>query len=943
MKIKMVCNRAAWVFINRTGIPILSVLLSLLCLNIQAIENGNPLVSHIYTADASAHAYEGRVYVYGSHDKDNANSYNMTDYHVLSSSNLVDWVDHGVALDVADVPWAGSKMWAPDCAYKDGTYYFYFPAKPTEGGASRVGVATSTSPAGPFVPEESYIEGTDEIDPAVFIDDDGQAYLYWGGHTLRVAKLDATMKQIDGEIVEASVPYYYEGPWMHKKDGIYYLSYSEGSKSPGAEGHLIAYCTSTNAMGPFTYQGTVNGNVLGVTNHGSTLKRKGQWYYFYHNSKLSGGHNNRRSIVADYLHHNDDGSIRTVIQTDLGIGQYKGLSKIEAENYTETTTVEKRESDDGGLHVVFDPGDEMLFTNVDMDDEVGTNVTLKVASASGTGILEMRTTGDQLLGSIPIPNTGGSEAWITLTNDTVHLSGRSDISLSFVNTETNQLRLDWIDFWGQAEEEVEVPVDDRINLALTGTATQSSTSYSGIASLAIDGNTNGFWSGGSVTHTAEEARPWWELDLGDSYGLDEIVVWGRTDSPYNERLSDYDVTLLDSSSNDVWSSYQASYPNSSVTFNPNGATGQYVRVQLRGSNALSLAEVQVFETTEVIVGLVAEWPLDDGSGTVVSDVSGNGFDGTLSGGAWVSGTDGGALEFNGSVSSDSVTIPVEVFDSISNEISIAFWAYGDPDLQPFNCSVFAAVDASGTRLMNIHLPYQSKVYWDAGGDNRISKSASVNEYEGRWNHWVFTKDAVAGTMNIYLNGVLWLPGTGLITPIGVVANARFGSGVSADYYEGSLDDFRIYNVALTTNEISTLYRTSVYSGWASGYGLAGDDALANADNENGGLGDGYNNLTEYALGMNPTNADAGSRDWADLVVEGGTNWFNYVYHRRINYTNEGLSYQLIDSTNLVYSVSYTNRQDQTHVGNVVDGYEPVTNRYPINDPVKFIRINIHQD
>jgi hypothetical protein len=948
MKIRTVYNRASWAFRKRTGIPVLSVLLFFSGLNVQAIENGNPLVTNIFTADASAHEYEGRVYVYGSHDKDGASGYNMTDYHVLSSSNLVDWVDHGVALDVADVPWASSKMWAPDCAYKDGTYYFYFPARSSADNTFRVGVATSSSPSGPFVAEESYIEGTDEIDPAVFVDDDGQAYLYWGGHTLNVAKLDGTMLQIEGEIVQPEVDYYYEGPWMHKKDGIYYLSYSEGGNSPGATGHLIAYCTSTNAMGPFTYQGILNDDVPGITNHGSTLKRKGQWYYFYHNTKIS-GEDHQRNIVADYLHYNDDGSIRTVIQTDLGLGQYNGLAKIEAENYTETSTAEQRESDDGGLHVVFDPNDEILFTNVDMDDEVGTNVLLKVASASGTGSLEIRTTGDQLLGSISIPDTGGTEVWITLTNDTVQLSGRNDISLSYVNTETNQMRLDWIDFWGQEEEEVEVevPVDDRVNLALTGTAIQSSTNYSGISSLAIDGNTNGAWSGGSVTHTAEEPQPWWELDLGDPYGLDEIVVWGRTDSPYNARLSDYDVTLLDSDSNAVWSSYQADFPNPSVTLNPNGATGQYVRVQLRGTNALSLAEVQVFETpvaTVVPVGLVAEWPLDDGGGTVVSDVSGNGFDGTLSGGVWVNGTDGGALEFNGS---DTVAITNEVFGSINNEISIAFWAYGDPDLQPLNCTVFSAVDADGIRLLNIHLPWASKVYWDAGnsdGYDRISKSASVNEYEGRWNHWVFTKDAVAGTMNIYLNGTLWHSGSGNNKPMsGIVANARFGSGVNADYYDGSLDDFRIYNVVLTADEISVLYRTSVYSGWASGYGLTGDDALADADMENGGIGDGYNNLAEYALGMNPTNADAGSRNWADLAVEDGTNWFDYIYYRRINCTNEGLGYLLIDSTNLVFSVSYTNRQEQIHVGNVVDGYEPVTNCYRINDPAMFIQLGIQQD
>ncbi|MEI6892643.1 MAG: family 43 glycosylhydrolase [Pontiella sp.] len=929
MKKRIKLNRVAGVL----RIPIVFILLLFISLNAPAIEDGNPLVSHIFTADPSAHVFEGRVYIYGSHDKDNSSGYNMEDYHVLSSSNLVDWVDHGMVLHVSNVVWAVSRMWAPDCAYKDGTYYFYFPARDSTG-AKRIGVATSDSPAGPFEPEETYIEGTNEIDPAVFVDDDEQVYLYWGGHTLKVAKLDETMKQIDGEITEVEVDYYYEGPWMHKKDGVYVLSYSTGSYHPDTSNHLIAYSTSTSPMGPFTYQGIVNGNVPGITNHGSTLKHKGQWYYFYHNTNLS-GISTRRCIVADYMHHNDDGSIRTIIQTDLGIGQYDGLSAIEAENYTETETVEKRENTDDGLHVVFDPGDELIFTHVDMDDEVTTKVILRIASDSSTGSLEIRTESNQLLGSISIPDTGGTDVWVTVTNQIDQLSGSHDISLFFVNTETNQLRLDWFYFLGQEE-------DDRENLALNGTAVQSSTEYEGDASRAIDGDTNGAYAEGSVTHTTTEAQPWWELDLGGPYSINEIIVWGRTDSAFKERLSEYDVTLLDSASNAVWSSDQMNYPDPSVTLEPNGATGQYVRVQLRGTNALSLAEVQVFGFSGIPAGLVARWPMDDGSGDEVRDVSGYGFDAVRTGCVWVSGYAGGALEFNGSVSDDTVLIPTAVFDTVRNGISIAFWAYGDPNQQPMNSTLFAATDSNGNRILNIHLPWGGSVFWDAGNSdefNRISKLATVGEYKGRWNHWVFTKDAVAGTMSIFLNGTLWHSVSGNSTPIGTVADACFGSGVNTDYYEGSLDDFCIYNYALTVDQISTLFGTAVYSGWASGYGLSGDDAQQMADVD----GDGYDNLSEYALGMNPTNSDAGSRDWVALAAEDHSNWFDYIYYRRTNYVNEGLNYQLIDSTNLVNSVSSTNAQDQVLVGPAFDGYETVTNRYVTDDLIKFIQLKIRLD
>jgi len=571
------------VFIKGTGGVFVLFVLFFFGLESDAIEPGNPLVDHIYTADPSAHVFEGRIYVYPSHDQDDATSYNMTDYHVLSSANLVDWVDHGVVLDVDDVPWAASRMWAPDCAYKDGTYYFYFPAR-TSDGEKRIGVATSDSPAGPFVPEDSYIEGTNEIDPAVFIDDDGQAYLYWGGNTCYVAKLDETMKQLDGEVVELAVDYFYEAAWMHKKDGIYVLSYST-KYHPDTSDHIIVYATSTSPWGPFTYQGIVNGDVSGITNHHSTVEYKGQWYLFYHNSDLSGGHDNRRSVCADYLHFNDDGSIRPVIQTDVGIGQYDGLSKIEAENYTETENVEKRENTDGGLHIVFDPDDELIFNNVDFDDQNISTIQLQVASVSSTGSLEISTTSGELLGTIPIPQTGGTQNWQTVSGQIQQLNAVNDISITYTNTGSNQLQLDWIEFSGQTST---------VNLALSGTATQSSTDYGGVPERAIDDNTNGAYNGDSVTHTATEAQPWWQVDLGDSYDIDDIVIWGRTDICCQGRLSDYDVFIFDSSDTLVWSDYQADYPDPSVTLNPGGITGQYVVVQLRGTNALSLAEVEVY-------------------------------------------------------------------------------------------------------------------------------------------------------------------------------------------------------------------------------------------------------------------------------------------------------------------------------------------------------------
>jgi hypothetical protein len=164
----------------------------------------NPIIKNIFTADPSAHLYEGKVFIYPSHDQDKPDWFNMVDYHVFSSTNLVDWTDHGVALHVKDVPWAKEYMWAPDCAYKDGTYFFYFPAR-DKAGDFRIGVATSTSPAGPFKPEPKPIEGSFSIDPAVFIDEDGAAYMYFGGlgeHGKAESPMVARMKDNMKEFAE---------------------------------------------------------------------------------------------------------------------------------------------------------------------------------------------------------------------------------------------------------------------------------------------------------------------------------------------------------------------------------------------------------------------------------------------------------------------------------------------------------------------------------------------------------------------------------------------------------------------------------------------------------------------------------------------------------------------------------------------------------------------
>ncbi|MDR0222191.1 MAG: glycoside hydrolase family 43 protein [Oscillospiraceae bacterium] len=318
---------------------------------------GVPLVTHIYTADPSAHVFEGKLYIYPSHDMDldapddeNGDQYQMEDYHVLSMDDIgAPCADCGLALHMNDVPWVSGQMWAPDAAFKNGVYYLYFPAKDKEG-IFRIGAATSGNPAGPFTPEPDYIPGSYSIDPAVFTDDDGESYMYfgglWGGQLEKwqdgVFNPDAPpqegslggvlsacpfVAQMNGDMLtfkdkpskikilgEDGKPLtardedrrYFEGPWMHKYNGEYYFSYSTGTT------HYLVYATGKSPFGPFTYKGRILEPVIGWTTHHSIVEFKGKWYLFYHDSSLSGGVSHKRCVKYTEIKYNADGSIRTV-------------------------------------------------------------------------------------------------------------------------------------------------------------------------------------------------------------------------------------------------------------------------------------------------------------------------------------------------------------------------------------------------------------------------------------------------------------------------------------------------------------------------------------------------------------------------------------------------------------------------------------------------------
>ena len=327
-------------------------------LNKRAISQ--PLVKHIYTADPSAHVFNGKIYIYPSHDVDAGDAFDdlgshfaMEDYHILSmDSPTSEAVDNGLALHVNDVPWAAKQMWAPDAAEKDGKYYLFFPAKDHEG-IFKIGVAVSDSPVGPFTPQPEAIKNSFSIDPAVFKDDDGSYYMYfggiWGGQLQRwrtgkfnadqpespvaflpeenepalcpkVAKLTDDLLEFAEDVKDILITdengqpllqgdtdrRFFEASWIHKYNGKYYFSYSTGDT------HYLCYAIGDNPYGPFKYAGRILEPVVGWTSHHSICAFENKWYLFYHDSSLSKGVTHLRSVKVTELIHDENGFIKTI-------------------------------------------------------------------------------------------------------------------------------------------------------------------------------------------------------------------------------------------------------------------------------------------------------------------------------------------------------------------------------------------------------------------------------------------------------------------------------------------------------------------------------------------------------------------------------------------------------------------------------------------------------
>lgn len=340
----------------------------LLCVSLSATAQ-NPIISGQFSADPTARVFNGKMYLYPSHDipapeGQRQDWFCMADYHVFSSQNLVDWTDHGMILSQTSVPWGkpdAYSMWAPDCVCKNGKYYFYYPNAPKSGRGFAIGVAIADRPEGPFKPEAEPIAGVSGIDPCVLIDDDGQAYIYWSGMGIRGAKLKANMTEVDGELTTMAPPPnapagatgmkvagqameglpegFKEGPFAFKRGDWYYLTFpwvrgdTSGGKNPT---ETLAYSMSKSPLGPWDFKGIIMAEHENGcwTNHHSIVEYQGQWYLFYHHNDYSPRFDKNRSVCIDLLSFNADGTIKEVKPTLRGVGINDATHRLDIDRYS---------------------------------------------------------------------------------------------------------------------------------------------------------------------------------------------------------------------------------------------------------------------------------------------------------------------------------------------------------------------------------------------------------------------------------------------------------------------------------------------------------------------------------------------------------------------------------------------------------------------------------
>lgn len=444
-------------------------ILSTLCFAVMHMTKAqNPIIQTSYTADPAPMVYNDRVYLYTSHDEDETvkNFFTMNDWKCYSSADMVNWTDHGTILSYSDFDWARGDAWAGQCIYRNGQFYFYVPVNQKDGG-NAIGVAVSDNPTGPFKDSigSPLLSGYGYIDPTVFIDDDGQAYLFWGNPKLWYVKLNEDMISYDKETGVVEVPLtkegfhvrtkdtdkrpslYEEGPWLYKRNDLYYLLYPAG----GVPEHL-AYSTGTSPLGPWTYGDTIMHVIKeggAFTNHPGLIDFKGKPYLFYHNGALPGGGGFKRSVCIEPFSFDTNGRIPLITPTKEGVKE--SVSNLNPYQRTEAETIAwseglKTASDNtvGVFVTQIDNGDYIKVRSVDFG-KGARKFEASVATPISGGSIEIRLNNidGELLGVCEINNTGGYQNWVVQSCNLKGVKGVHDLYFVFKGNGHNLFNFDW--------------------------------------------------------------------------------------------------------------------------------------------------------------------------------------------------------------------------------------------------------------------------------------------------------------------------------------------------------------------------------------------------------------------------------------------------------------------------------------------------------------------
>jgi len=426
----------------------------------------NPIIQTHYTADPAPLVHNGKLYLYTSHDEDNSTWFVMNNWKLYTTEDMVNWTDHGAIASYQTFDWAIGDAWAIQVVERNGKFFLYAPVKSRDKRRSAIGVAVADNPYGPFYdplgkPLLSVSEG--DIDPTVFIDSDGKAYIYWGNPDCQYAELNEDMISIKGEPVKVPMTeasfgkregnerrptLYEEGPWLYKRSNLYYLFWAGG---PLPE-HL-GYSTSTNPKGPWKYNGTLMPKEgKSFTNHPGIAAYKNKTYLFYHNGVLPGGNGFNRSVAVEEMKFESDGKISplkmtTGIQTALqNLNPYQ---KVEGETISWSENIKAGQNKEVGVFITAKKNH--AFTKVRSVD-FGTEGTRKLTARAGTthnSKVEIEVRLDNLSGpvisTLKVPLTGGDNRWAIISSDVVKTTGVRDLYFIFKGQEETDLA--FLDYW----------------------------------------------------------------------------------------------------------------------------------------------------------------------------------------------------------------------------------------------------------------------------------------------------------------------------------------------------------------------------------------------------------------------------------------------------------------------------------------------------------------